>query len=1153
MCNYFEGIKKMTKAAHTGLLHTTALVAALGAGQALAQSPSFAQTGFSISLDEQTLAGAPALSFNTPYTADALAYGVNVDIRYDGLDTRRMLNISTADLRGAYGAGQVVPLRSSANYPAFIARSEVRIIDTGLRGNPVVATLPATANGVVNWTMPAEGSGNFAYVLRVYDASGRFDETTPVPLSRADSVFDTLPQTGAIAAGEAEDNTARRNIPVRGGLITASGSGATPGGTVEVMGETVPVDSAGRFVVSRILPVGDQVVTVNANGRNIVRDVQIPASDWFKIGIADITAGLNFGGAGNLDAQYVNGRVAFYVKGRTASGWRITSSLDTGNGPISGLLSRLNDKDPRRVLDRLRLDGDIYPTYGDDSSYFDDTPTAGAIYLRAENENFRITWGNFTAGMNSASLLHSARDLYGAELRYQSTTTTERGAPRFSATVYAAQPDTLAQRDILQGTGGSVYFLTRQDITGGSVRLAVQVVDPATGRVISSTNLQPGADYSIDHIQGMVLLDTPLASTASSAGVVSGGGDEYTVNLVALYEYTPTGFNVNDTAYGARGDIWLSNNLRFGATYMSERTAAGTQQMASADLRYQIGEASFAALEVAKSSGPGMGFSTSTDGGLTIISTAGVASTGATALHFESYLDLRDLGVNRDGFVNVYYDSKDAGFSTISETITTGQSLVGVEAGIALGTRLTFGADAEFFRQDNGNEKLEGEVRLAFALSDQLSLEAGVQLLDQTTVGIPSETGQRTDLGVRLSYAPTEGRSFYLFGQATLDNVGGLANNNRYGAGFDLAVSEKLDVSGEISTGNAGLGGALRLTYAATDKNEVYLGYTLDPTRGGAGGALSDNGRVVLGGKYQLSDSISTYTEYAYDMPDDQRSLSQIYGVTYTPSDAFTLSSTVELGSVRDAASGDFDRLALSLGVAKDNGDGQGWRARLEYRDEQGAGTARDRTTWGLTAGYNNSVNDNWRLLANVDALLSESADGAFRDGRYIKASLGYAFRPVDNDKFNMLLRYTYLNDQPGEDQVSADGTDNGPLQISNIFSVSAGYDLSSQFTLGGKLGYRSAQVAPRGTTAFTSNTAALAAVRLDWHMVSNWDAMAEIRLLHTVETGTNETGAVAAIYRQLGENLKIGAGFEWGAVSDNMTNLDYSGQGLFLNLVAKY
>ena len=1150
MCNYPEGKSAMTKTARTGLLLTTALMTAAGAGIALAQSGSFGQTGYSVSFDDQTLAGAQT-SFNAPHNADALAYGLDIDIRYDGLDTRRMLNVSTSDQRRAYAAGQVVPLRTSANYPAFIARSEVRIIDRGARGNPVVAQIPAQANGVVNWSMPADGSGNYAYVLRVYDANGRYDETAPVALERAVSVIETQPRTGVIAAGEGEDNTARRSIPVRGGLITASGRGATPGGTVVVMGERVPVDGSGRFAVSRILPVGDQVVTVNAKGHNIVRDVQIPASDWFRVGIADVTAGMNFGGAGNLAPQYVNGRIAFYVNGRTASGWHITSSLDTGNGPISGLLSRLDDKDPRHVLDRLRSDGDIYPTYGDDSSYFDDTPTSGAIYLQAENENFRVTWGDFKAGMNSASLLYNARDLYGAEVRYQSSAAVQNGAPRFAATVYAAQPDTLAQRDILLGTGGSVYFLTRQDISGGTVKLAVQVVDDTTGHIISTTELEQGTDYTIDHIQGMVLLNAPLASSATGAGVVS--GSTYSVNLVAQYEYTPTGFNVNDNAYGAHGEVWVSDNLRFGATYMSEKTAAGNQHMASGDLRYQLGAGSFAELEFAHTSGPGMGYSSSTDGGLTIVSTAGVASTGANALHFDSHFDLGDLGMSRDGFVNVYYDSKDAGFSTISETIAVGQSLLGAETEVALGEKLTFGGDVSLFNRDNGDKKLDGEVRLAYAASEKLSLEAGVQMLDQTTIGSPAQTGKRTDIGLRVTYAPSEAQSYYLFGQATLGNTGGLANNNRFGAGFDVALNPKTNLTGEVSTGDAGLGGRFRIAYAATESNEIYLGYTLDPTRAGAGGIISDNGRIVLGGKYQLSDSVSTYTEYVYDMPDTQRSLSQIYGVTYAPSDALVLSSTVELGSVTDAVSGDFDRLALSFGAAHDNGNGQNWRARLEYRDENGVGTTRDRTTWGLSAGYTNSVNDNWRVLSSVDALLSRSATGAFLDGRYVKASAGFAYRPVDNEKLNMLLRYTYLNDQPGANQVSADGTANGPLQISNIFSASAGYDISPQFTLGGKLGYRSSRVAARGTTAFTANTAGLAAARLDWHVVSNWDAMAEVRMLHTVETGTNETGAVAAVYRHIGGNLKIGAGFEWGAVSDNMANLNYSGQGLFLNLVAKY
>ena len=85
--------------------------------------------------------------------------------------------------------------------------------------------------------------------------------------------------------------TARRNIPVRGGTVIVSGQNAVPGDTINVAGDEVMVDGSGRFVVSRILPVGDNIVEVEAYGRRILRDVHVPASDWFRTGMIDIAAG----------------------------------------------------------------------------------------------------------------------------------------------------------------------------------------------------------------------------------------------------------------------------------------------------------------------------------------------------------------------------------------------------------------------------------------------------------------------------------------------------------------------------------------------------------------------------------------------------------------------------------------------------------------------------------------------------------------------------------------------------------------------------------------------------------------------------------------------------------------------------------------------
>jgi len=119
--------------------------------------------------------------------------------------------------------------------------------------------------------------------------------------------------------------------------------------------------------------------------------------------------------------------------------------------------------------------------------------------------------------------------------------------------------------------------------------------------------------------------------------------------------------------------------------------------------------------------------------------------------------------------------------------------------------------------------------------------------------------------------------------------------------------------------------------------------------------------------------------------------------------------------------------------------------------------------------------------------------------------------------------------------------------------SVNGSYDLNEALTLGAKVGYRKSEVAARGTGAFVDNTAMLAAIRLDWHIVHKWDIMAEGRLLRTKETGTDETGALIGVYRHIGNNAKLGIGYEWGNVSDDLTDLDYTNQGIFLNLVAKF
>lgn len=1123
----------------------------------------FDNEGFSISIEDDTIAGATSPQ-NPDRAEDRALARAAVNVTYDGLQVEPRLNVATKDLRTSYAAGALVTFRTSTNYPAWIAMSELRILETGRNAKPGVMVLPVEPNGAVGWEMPDGGSGEYSYVVRVYDAKGRYNETVPLPLSRSDSAFATEPKTNLVtAAGEGEDRTAIARIPISGGSVTASGMGVGEGTTVRVMGESVIVDPTGAFVIQRILPTGRHVVdvAVERGGRpveTVARAIDIPASDWFYVAIADVTLGRVLKAADPADeGGYADGRAAFYLKGKVKGRYLITSSLDTGEGDISEMFDRLDEKDPRNVLRRLDPD-DFYPVYGDDSTAFDDTPTSGRFYLRVERDQSHLVWGDFKAGINGTSLLRNERELYGAKLHVETPTVTAKGEPKGTLDLYAATPETLPQRDIMTGTGGSAYLLSRQDINGGSETVAVEVVDPVTGRVISRRSLVAGQDYSIDYLQGVVLLDVPLSSSAATGGVVTdgaSGGNQ--VRLVVQYEYTPATGSLDGAAVGGRVSYWVNDALRVGMTAMSETTGVADQQMQGVDLEYHVGESSVITAEVATSEGPGFARGISTDGGLSFGSggSSGIPGNRALAYKIAGTFDLRDLGLARDGSLGFYAERKGAGFSTLTEDISADETLYGVFGHVEATDRVTLGFKAERFKREGLEEKTDVTAEIGYDLSDIWYVDAGLTHTDRFKAATPDETGTRTDLGARLTWSPSADLSAYVFGQATVAKTGGLDDNNRVGIGGDARLSERVTFGGEISQGDGGMGAKALLSYAPSADSEVHLGYTLDPTRTGAGYDLvgRDDGTIVLGGRHKASDKLATYGENKVDLFGQRRSFTDAYGVTYTPDARWTVTGAIEMGQVTDELNGDFERNAYSAGVAYSNPDAWKWRVRLEYRDENGAGLPQDRETFGMTGGMEYKVNDNWRFLGNVDALLSQSDQTAFRDGEFVEASLGYAYRPVANDRTNALVKLSYLHDLPGVDQVSADGTTSGPMQKSLMFSIDINRDLGQHLTIGGKYGFRRSEVAARGTEDFVDSTAHLGIVRADWHVVHLWDILVEGRVLFTEESGTTEAGALAAVYRQVGNNAKIGVGFEWGKVSDELSAIEYDAKGVFLNLIASF
>lgn len=351
------------------------------------------------------------------------------------------------------------------------------------------------------------------------------------------------------------------------------------------------------------------------------------------------------------------------------------------------------------------------------------------------------------------------------------------------------------------------------------------------------------------------------------------------------------------------------------ATLITENAGGDDQRIGGVDLRFQLSDTSYAELEFARTDGPGISRATSTDGGLSITASGGGVAQ-AEALCFDSRFDLADLGLAASGFLGFYAERKEAGFSTLTEDIADDQTLIGLDGEIAVTGRLSFRGHAETFRTDAGERKDSAGVNAIYDISSDWIIGVGVAHLDQAVPGVPSRTGRRADVAVRLTYAGLPDAQVYVFGQGMVSRSGGLSRNDRLGAGFEAQVTEKLAASGEVSDGDLGSAGAFRLTYTPTADNSYYLGYDLEASDEiGATTASAENGTVVAGARTRNSDRLTSFVENKVDLPAQRQAITNAFGVSYTPTARWTLGATYETGTVRDETSGDFTRDAVSVGL----------------------------------------------------------------------------------------------------------------------------------------------------------------------------------------------------------------------------------------------
>ena len=1098
----------------------------------------------------------------------------SIRFRFDNLASSRRLGVG-ADSDTVAGTPRV-RFRTYNNYSSFIERSEIRIYEPqqSLQSEPL-EILQVDETGQAEWQPATEGLSapvrELRYVLRAYDSRGRMDETGPRSLWL---YREEAPDSGDGQDAYGENQLARSHIQVDGGTVRVQGSGVPAGHTVWLAGRRIPLDRQGNFVAEEILPTGAHTVEVaildqDGNGSLYLRDLEFRRHDLFYVGIAEVTLSENRANGpvdllqGANDPQpfdsSLDGRLAFYLNGRVGNDWRLTASADTREGPLEDLFSNFLDKSPDALFRRIDPDY-TYPTFGDDAIVEEMAPTLGKFYLKASRgENYAL-WGNFKVGYMGNELAQVDRGLYGASAHYESESTTVHGERRIAVDGFAAEPGTMPSYEEFRGTGGSLYFLRHQDILTGSDRVRIEIRDRDSGIVTGVVNLRPGLDYDIDYLQGRLLLSEPLSSIAEDNLLVRSSGlsgDE--AYLVTRYEYSPDFDELDAVALGAQGHYWFNDHIRLGLTANSNEEGNADSSLGAADLTLRMSPESWFKVQTGRSEGLVSNTLRSDDGGFGFQGQDGLAFVDADAAAYRADLSvgIGDFFEGRKGRISLYAQNLDAGYSAPGQSAVRDTEQVGGAVSLPLTDRLNLTAKGDQKTQDQGLETRAVELNVGYKLNDQWIVSTGVRNDLRTdrsaVVALTQEQGERTDAVVQVAYDPGTAWRAYGFIQDTVSKSEGREDNGRIGAGGSYRLNKLFQVDGEISDGDRGAGGRIGTRLLVSDRTSLYLNYALENERM-ENGLQARRGNLVSGVKQRLSDSSSVYLEERYQDGGSLTGLTHAAGIRLVARERWNIGANTEFGTLQDRQTGaDTERRAAGarLGYALDKVQ---FSSAVEYRRddaEQADLTRTGRTTWLFRNNFRYQLTPDWRMVGKVNHSVSESSLGEFYDGGYTEVVIGHGYRPVRNDRLNALAKYTYFYNVPTTGQVTMQNTAAEFIQKSHIASFDLTYDLSADWSIGGKYAYRLGEVSlDREQQEFFRNTAHLAVLRADWRFRKGWESLAELRMLDLPDLGQSRSGALVAFYRYVGKHFKVGAGYNFTDFSDDLTDLSYDHQGAFVNLV---
>ncbi|MFQ5935414.1 MAG: hypothetical protein ACE5LB_03290, partial [Acidiferrobacterales bacterium] len=402
------------------------------------------------------------------------------------------------------------------------------------------------------------------------------------------------------------------------------------------------------------------------------------------------------------------------------------------------------------------------------------------------------------------------------------------------------------------------------------------------------------------------------------------------------------------------------------------------------------------------------------------------------------------------------------------------------------------------------------------------------------TAGVKTDSTTAAD---RVDVNWSDKLGSFLEHQQTLEGP----DNNQTTVGVDYRLLDKLTLGAQVTGGSRGDSAQLGLTYEH-GKHRIYFNERMVDDRA--------NGRstaTVVGTESDIGESGKFYTEYQWARTGQDTDNLSLIGMRRR----WDIGQGLDLLLLGERSEIDTDlektvRYALAAGLSYDNGKGLKLSTRNEIRTEEGG---RDLEQFLTTNRAELALTPDLKMLGYLRYGLTTDSSLTPEDTEFTELSMGLAYRPVANDRFNALFRYTKLSDAPTLFQSSTDAT----VTESDVLSADWSYQINRKLEWVGKLAFKLTEEATPGFATVDSDTT-LAIQRFNYNFYRNFELGGEYRIRSQSTADDQAQGWLFEFMWRPIEHMRIGVGYNFTDFSDNeFSDNDFSVKGWFFRLQGTY